>query len=233
MDIGKSFTYMFDDPQWLTKLGVGALMAMVPIANFATMGYGVDIIRKVSHNDPNPLPTWDDFSQKLINGLTLFAVILIYNLPVLLLSCASMFLVMLPAMASGSSSRDAEQVLASVMGAGMLLTFCLIFLYVLAFSFFFPAVQLHFARVGTFGACFQVGAILNIITTYMSDYIVAWLISIGVIFIASFVLGTAGTILGLIPCLGQVGFLFLSGLSGAWIMAVSSHAYGQVGVSNS
>ena len=30
MDIGKSFSYPFEDNQWLSKLGLGAVISMVP-----------------------------------------------------------------------------------------------------------------------------------------------------------------------------------------------------------
>ena len=38
MDIGRSFTYMFDDEKWLSKILIGGIINMVPILNFASWG---------------------------------------------------------------------------------------------------------------------------------------------------------------------------------------------------
>ena len=69
MDIGKSFSFAFEDKQWLSKLGLGAVIAMVPILNFAWSGYMVEIIRNVMKNVQEPLPNWDDIGKKFSEGL--------------------------------------------------------------------------------------------------------------------------------------------------------------------
>jgi len=52
MNIGKSFSFMFEDKQWVSKLGLGALITFIPILNFAWTGYMVGVIRNVMNNDP-------------------------------------------------------------------------------------------------------------------------------------------------------------------------------------
>ena len=83
MDIGKSFSYQFEDKQWISKLGLGAVISLVPILNFAMSGYIVDILRNVENNVAKPLPNWDDLSKKFSDGLILFAAGLIYAAPLL------------------------------------------------------------------------------------------------------------------------------------------------------
>ena len=34
MDIGKSFTFMFEDPDWLRKLGIGTIVTLAGIPPF-------------------------------------------------------------------------------------------------------------------------------------------------------------------------------------------------------
>ena len=51
MDIGKVFSYQFEDRQWITKLGLGALISLVPILNVAITGYMVGIIRNVAAHE--------------------------------------------------------------------------------------------------------------------------------------------------------------------------------------
>ena len=45
MDAEKSFTFPFEDKEWISKLGLGAVISLVPILNFAWSGYLVGIIR--------------------------------------------------------------------------------------------------------------------------------------------------------------------------------------------
>jgi len=35
MDVGKSFSFQFEDKEWLNQLGLGAIIALAPILNFA------------------------------------------------------------------------------------------------------------------------------------------------------------------------------------------------------
>ena len=89
MDIQKSFSYPFEDSQGLPKLGLGALISLVPILGLAWSGYMVGIIRNVMAGSNEPLPTWDDIGRKFTDGLILFAAGLIYALPLLLLGATA------------------------------------------------------------------------------------------------------------------------------------------------
>lgn len=84
MDIEKSFTFPFEDKDWLLKLGVGGLITIIPILNFAWSGYLVGIIRNVMSDATEPLPAWEDLGKKFTDGLILFAASLVYALPILI-----------------------------------------------------------------------------------------------------------------------------------------------------
>jgi len=60
MDIGKSFSYPFEDNKWLSKLIIGALVSIVPILNFAWAGYLIDLLKNVINKAAEPLPEWTD-----------------------------------------------------------------------------------------------------------------------------------------------------------------------------
>ena len=88
MDAEKSFTFPFEDKEWISKLGLGAVIGIVPILNFAWSGYLVDIIRNVmNQRDSKPLPTWDDLDKKFNEGLILFGAGLVYAPPILIAFC--------------------------------------------------------------------------------------------------------------------------------------------------
>ncbi len=38
MDIGKSFTYMFEEDKWVEKVLIGGLLCLIPIVNFFAIG---------------------------------------------------------------------------------------------------------------------------------------------------------------------------------------------------
>jgi hypothetical protein len=219
MDIGKSLTFVTEDENWIKKLGIGTLVNLVPILNFAWLGYIVEMLRNVQQGDPRPLPEWEDFGGKFMKGLMVGIANLIYALPIILLAC---LVGIIPAVAGGSGG-DADTLGAAIGGLSILL-FCCIGLYGLILSFVAPAILINFSREGTFGSCFQFSAISQIITQNTQTYLTAWgigiLISLGV-----------GIILGLvgwIPCIGWLASLAAT----TYIMVVWAHLFGQVSSAN-
>ncbi|PKO21777.1 MAG: hypothetical protein CVU38_12955, partial [Chloroflexi bacterium HGW-Chloroflexi-1] len=76
MDIGKSFTYMFEDPDWLRKLGIGTLVGLIGIVFspiligfiplLMLMGYTLDVVRNTMDGRQYPLPEWEDWGGFLV-----------------------------------------------------------------------------------------------------------------------------------------------------------------------
>jgi len=127
-----------------------------------------------------------------------------------------------------SSGNDFSQVLASVfVGVGVILA-CLITLYFLAFSFFFPAVNIHYSRHGTFGSCFQLRDIFQIVSENFSNYVIAWLATIVFSIVVGTVLSFIGLVTGFIICIGWILMWLLSALATVWISSVYAHLFGQV-----
>lgn len=206
MDISKSLTYAFEDKDWLSKLGLGALLSLVPIVNFAWQGYTVAIIRQVKAGWPLPLPTWDDLEKKLMDGLKLGGAMLIYALPLFILIFVPIIFVVLPALVQ---NEDLQGLLAAIGGLGFLATMCVVGIYGLALGFVYPAIQLHYAHTGTFAACFQWGPILQIIRSHTSNYVTAWVMALLVGFVGSFVMSSVSGMVVIIPCLGFILVLIL------------------------
>ena len=225
MDVGKSVGYVFEDQKWTNKLLIGMLVSIVPIVNFALLGWVIDIMRNVSQRQATLLPEWDNFGDKFVKGAILFVVSLIYSLPLLLISCPALFI----PFTRGDFSREGQQALAGVIAGTGLLLVCAISVYALLISFLMPAIFLNFARKGTFAACFEFGEIWRIMSKNLGDYIVAWLIIIVVSIAASFVIGIVGGVLAIIPCCGWILAWILFGVTTVWILAVFGHLFGQIG----
>lgn len=226
MDIEKSFNFPFEDKEWITKLGVGALITIVPILNFAWYGYIVGIMRNVMNDVPEPLPTWDDLGKKFTDGLILFAASLVYALPILIVFF--MPLAILAFSGRLSELRNLERISEA---GGILLAciVCVFVLYSIALSAIYPAILILFSREGTFASCFKLHAAFDLISGNMGPFFTAWGLSLAASFGVGLVIGLISTILGLIPCLGQLISLLLSLAAGVYIAAVYAHLFGQFG----
>ncbi len=226
MDIEKSFTFPFEDKDWLLKLGVGGLITIIPILNFAWSGYLVGIIRNVMSDATEPLPAWDDLGKKFTDGLILFAAGLVYALPILIV-----FVLPLGILASSGRLSELRNLERISEAGGVLLACiaCVFILYSLALSVIYPAILVLFSREGTFASCFKLRAAFDLISGNMGPFFTAWGLSLAASFGVGLVISLVGAILGLIPCLGQIISLPLSLAAGAYIAVVYAHLFGQFG----
>ena len=233
MDISRALTFTFDDKEWTSKLGVGALLSFVPVLNFAWLGYTVQLVRNVEAGQPLPLPSWEDLDKKLIDGLKLAAAMFIYSAPLFAMLFIPMALFVLPAL---TRNEDLQSVLAAVGVAGFLGGMCVMLLYGLALGFVYPAIQLHYAHTGTFAACFQWGRIIALIREHSSNYLAAWALSLVVGLVFSFAISAFSGLVGWIPCIGFVLILLVIPISlagGLWVACVHAYLIGQITVPRS
>lgn len=206
MNFGKSFTYMFEDDNWISKYLIGIVISIVPILNFAWAGYGVGIMRNMARGMEKPLPSWDNLGEKFKDGLVIIVASIIYMLPAIIVFSIGGIA---SAAANGKGAGTLLSVLFSCCGG----------IYALAFSFLVPALLIHYARTNSFSAMFQVGEVFKLATGNIGEYLMAWvtgLIAWAVLSILSPVL----FVLCIIP--------FFIGV--AWVTSVSYYAYGQVGL---
>jgi hypothetical protein len=101
LDIGRALQYALDDPDWQKKLAiVGALsftslvlmpllfLGLVPLA--ILLGYALDIINNVRDGKKIILPAWKgqkQYEAYMKRGFGLLPAFILYNLPLLLMSC--------------------------------------------------------------------------------------------------------------------------------------------------
>ncbi|MEM8531841.1 MAG: DUF4013 domain-containing protein, partial [Chloroflexota bacterium] len=88
MDIGKAFSYVFDDERWVTKVLLGGLLFLIPIVGqIALSGYMIKVAKNVVRNHPQPLPeVFDNFGETIVQGLYAFVINLVYFIPYILLA---------------------------------------------------------------------------------------------------------------------------------------------------
>jgi len=228
VDIGKSFTYPFEDKQWVSKLGLGAIISLVPIVNFAMTGYMVGILRNMMNNAEEPLPNWDDFGKKFMDGLMLVLAGLVYALPVIVLSCLPLSILSIPAILSGNQNMknlsDSLATAGGVMFAGLA---CLFVVYGLALSVIFPAIYVLYSREGTFASCFKLREVFDLIGKNAGAYFTAWGMSIVAGLVVGLVASIVTGVLGWIPCFGWIVSIVITLGIGVYLVTIYSHLFGQ------
>lgn len=91
MELSRAFTYVFRDQHWFNKLGeIGLLSLLCPtpviglVPLCALLGYLVEIVHNVAHDDTQPLPAWDHFGESVKRGFHVLVALVIYHLPLIL-----------------------------------------------------------------------------------------------------------------------------------------------------
>jgi len=213
MDIGKSFTFVFEDEQWITKILIaGAILLLglvfswvllIPlILAFALLGgYMVEVIRGVLRGDLDELPEWDEWGTYLVDGLKVIVIGIVYSLPMILLSlCLSIPI--------GIFAQDAEAV-SSILSV---LLSCVAILYAAAISVVLPAAITFFAATDDLGAAFRFGEVFAFVRDNLSTYLITFLMS----WVASLI-GSLGAWVCGIGWLATVPYAYM----------VTGHLYGQ------
>jgi hypothetical protein len=209
-DFAKPFTYVFEDPRWLTKVLIGGLfylLAFFIVGGFFLMGYAARTIRNIIRGEERPLPEWEDVGGFFNDGIMLFGVGFIYMLPVI----ALMMSIVVPMILAGAFENEGVVQALSSGVAGCLA--CLLVPVWLAVLIFLPAAILFVAVEQRFGAAFEFKRLWDFIRGNVGNYLLA----IVAMLVANF-LARAGIVL---LC---VGILFTS----FWAMLVMCHAFAQV-----
>jgi hypothetical protein len=223
MDVGRGFNAPFRDPQWLAKIALGGVWAVVPFTGFALAGYYLDYIRNVAWGQETPLPEWNQFGRYWVRGLLLSVAIGLYMLPAILILLIGLVPIIGLGAVGDSLGSDAGALLAS---GGICLISVVAIAYILAMSVFAAAAAINFALTESFGALFAIGEIRGRLQT-RSGYFTAWLMGIVFSLAASTVSGFAGGLLAFIPFLGWIAAGFIGGAAGFLASLMAGNLFGQ------
>lgn len=205
MDYGKSFTYIFEDEKWVSKFLVGVLITLVPIVNFATYGYMIQLLKNVRDGEEYPMPEWDEFGKFFVDGLKFLAGFLVYMIPVFLLS----FIIMVFAIAMDATGSSGD-----AFGVAMMLVSCLTMLFVFLPMLLYPALYIQYAKDDQISDMFKFSEMWDLFKADSANYIIVLLMIIFILgFIASF---------GMLLCF--VGIFFTAW----WAQLASAHMMGQL-----
>ncbi len=223
MDFGKAFTFMFEDPDWLKKLGIGTMVGFVGILLspvligivplIMLLGYTVDVIRNVMAGREHPLPEWEDWGGFLSRGFKLCAAIFVWSLPAILLSIP---LAIGGAMTDQGTGSEAIGITIMVCGG------CLLFLWALFVTLLTPAIYVRIAATDRFSSAFEFGRMWAFTRDNIGNVIIALLLLL--------VVGAVASVLALLGLVALVcGVLITVPFAMLWQYLVQAHLFGQIG----
>jgi hypothetical protein len=207
VDIGKTFTFVFDDEEWIKKVLIGALLALTGIGMIPVLGYAIELSRRVARGDEKPLPEWEEFGAMIVEGFLTLVVGFVWALPLIIIASCVWIVPFL--LASIDNSGDMIAAVSSIMSICVML---ISLVYGLILGLVLPAALTNYAVTGELGAAFRFGEIIGMVRNNLGTYLMVLLISI----IAQMI-GSLGSI---ILCIGVYATAFYS-------IVVTYHSYGQ------
>ncbi len=175
-DLGKAFSYIFDDPAWVAKVVIAALfmlLSFVGIGVFVLLGYFVELVQRVIRHEQYPLPEWKDVGVKFVVGFKYFVVLLVYALPIFLLLIP---LLVLTGLAAISDSPETFSAFIVVYTFGFIL---LMIPYALLLTALNPIITYRFAARERITDGLDIGGILRDFKRNWQNTLVVALIAVG------------------------------------------------------
>jgi hypothetical protein len=216
MDVGKSFTFVFEDKDWIAKVAIGGLIVLLSVFIIPLpllVGYSLRVTKNVAEGNPTPLPEWNDMGGMFMQGLMAILGAIIWFAPVIVLACC---LVAAVIGVGGFTNTDSD----AAGGAAAAITICFQCLIAVAsvlLSFFIYAPVTRFALSGQFETFWDFRGAWDFIKANPGNYVIAFLLALVANFIAGF---------GIIACF--IGVFFTT----FWSYLVTAHLFGQVARAN-
>jgi len=188
MEFGRAFSFQFQDPDWIKKILLHALIGLIPIVGqFYLMGLGVEIARRVINNDPKLLPDID-FGGILGKGFGSFVIGLVYAIPLIIFTLPIYLVGPLGALIKlDDNTMGILMVIVSICCGGLAL------LYGIFMAFMMPAALGNYAAKGSIGAGLRFGEVFGLVKAAPVAYL---LVVVGAI-IGSFIAPLGGILCGI------------------------------------
>jgi uncharacterized protein DUF4013 len=153
LDFGRAFTFVREDPDWLSKLLIGgvftlacSLLVGVPFV----LGYFSRTLRNVAAGAARPLPDWDDLGGLFSEGLRLTGVYLLHVLAVMVVLCVFVGILIAPMILT--KAHDPADALGPFGAILVVAVYGVIMVVSLAVAVYLPAALVRASLRGSVGA---------------------------------------------------------------------------------
>lgn len=161
------------------SVGLVASVGIILLMCFVN-GYILETAKREVENNPIIMPMWqNNFKTFFMKGLKLFGIYLVYGLIIGIILAVPLGII-LGALAYMPSSDGTS----GTFGLMFIAASCLLGLFVIALSVCAPMMQVHYAVTNSFMEGFNIPVILEKIMGNLIDYIVAWLVMIGILILS-------------------------------------------------
>ncbi|PIU41890.1 MAG: hypothetical protein COS99_03060 [Candidatus Omnitrophica bacterium CG07_land_8_20_14_0_80_42_15] len=167
-DIENVFKFAFKDKNWIIKMLIGGVLAIIPVVNFIVFGYVLKVLKDAKEGKEARLPEWEDFGALFKDGLTVFIIVLAYALIICIIWLIGILISIIP-----------------VIGCLSLLLFPIL---IAALILIPPAANISLCRYldkGTIKEALKLKEVLEEFKSKFSDYLMVTLINAAIGLIAS------------------------------------------------
>ncbi|GAB4575576.1 MAG: hypothetical protein Kow0077_27760 [Anaerolineae bacterium] len=205
MDLTRSFSYIFDDEDWASKVVLMAIISIIPILNLAVYGWLIELMRNMLHGYDTPMPDWSNFGEKFGAGLAYVVAAFIYNLVAIVF--------MIPIIAVGALTENTAMEALGVALACILSVFIIAYLVVANAGLLIGMIR--YALNPVMASYLDIGENLRIALRHAGTLLtmVLFMLLVAIIF----------SVLGMIPCIGWLIALALG-------TPVYAHLIGQAAI---
>lgn len=195
MELGRAFGFITEDEKWITKMLLGGLILLIPIVGqMVVIGFAFEIARNVARGNPQPLPDWSDFGEKLKHGFYGVVIALVYSIPLLILQglmqCSTI------AFTGGTSGSESSAAAGAVAIISLILLPIILLLSIATYMLIYAA-WIRYLQTDSLSDALKFGAIIATVRAAPGKWAMVMLMSI--------LCGIVGA-LGIIAC--GIGFLF-------------------------
>lgn len=224
LDIGRAFTFVTEDPKGINKVLIGGGIAIATVIAIITIvgwiplalliiGYNIQLARNVIAGEQYPLPEWENWGERIVDGLKGWLVGFVYALPATILSgifSVPQYITQFRETITGETTSGGT---AAAVGGLSSLGGCLAWLFGLVLSMFAAAAIGRYAATNSLGEAFQVGAVFTTVRQNIGTYLV----------IALF----ASIVLNFVAAIGLIAFCIGVFFTAFYSQLVLYHLYGQ------
>lgn len=211
MDIGKAFSYVFEDKQWPAKILLGGVFILLSFLIFPflfVLGYFAQTIKNASEGVEPLLPEWTDYGDKLAKGFSIVVIYVLYELPIFIL----LIVYSIIAASLATVSQGGESGVGSLIAILGLLVTIAIFIYSIFLFLALPVATIKYSVSGSIGQAFRLGEIWSVIKNNIGSLIVVLLLTY---------------VAGIIGSLGVIALFIGVAFTSFYALAVVGSLYGQ------